>query len=426
VSLPHRSAPARQPSLREHNLALVLGEIAASGPASRARVASATGLTKATVSSLVDTLVAAGLLRESGPHPAGGVGRPATDLALDPGPVGIGLEINVDYLATCTVDLTGTVRRHDLLSEDFRVLGADAALDRVADALRSAIRASEDGAQAAGAASLPAVTGVCVAVPGLVDYRRGLLRLAPNLGWRDVHVLDELRARAGAALVEGTPMRLDNEANLAALGELWAGGHLRRDGTALGSFLHISGEIGVGAAVVLDGELFEGTRGFSGEIGHLPLDPAGRACPCGARGCLEQYAGQEAILRRAGLDRPARTSAGRADGPIEELVRRAETGDPAVLDAVRDAGRYLGIALSVAVNLVDVDTVLLDGIYARLARWLREPVETELAARVLTAAWDPVRVVVGALGAEAAVRGAATCAVRSVIDDPAAWIGRLR
>ncbi|MDQ1288516.1 MAG: hypothetical protein QG622_2081 [Actinomycetota bacterium] len=442
MSAPPRSSPARQPALREHNLALVLGEIVASGPASRARVAASTGLTKATVSTLVDTLVAGGLLRESGPHPAGGVGRPGTDLVLAPGPVGIGLEINVDYVAVCTVDLAGMVCRHDLVARDLRSLGVRGALDCAADVLRAAVRAAGDAARVVGASPAEAVTGICVAVPGLVDGRRGLLRLAPNLAWRDVPVLDELRRRLVPAVDVPVvdvpvvdvpvdhpgrmPMRLDNEANLAALGELWAGGHTRPDGTPLRSFLHVSGEIGVGAAVVLDGGLFVGLRGFGGEIGHLPLDPSGRSCPCGASGCLEQYAGQEAILRRAGLDRPPRTSAGRPDGPIEELVRRAGEGDPAVLDAVTEAGHALGVAISVAVNLVDVDTVLLDGIYARLARWMREPVEAELAARVLSAAWDPVRVVVGALGSDAAVRGAATRAVRSVIEDPAAWLGRVR
>jgi predicted NBD/HSP70 family sugar kinase len=414
-----RPSPARQPSLREHNLALVLGEISTSGPASRARVAAATGLTKATVSTLVDTLVAAGLLRESGAAVPAGVGRPGTALTLASGPVGIGLEINVDYLATCTVDLAGDVRRRELVADDLRGLGADEVLARAATALRVA---AEDVV-----ASGSDLAGVCVAVPGLVDARRGLLRLAPNLGWRDVAVLDELDGllgRAGSALPSlwQGHTRLDNEANLAALGELWSGAHLRPAGGALESFLHVSGEIGIGAAVVLEGAVFTGTRGFAGEIGHLPFDPDGPPCRCGARGCLELYAGQDAILRGAGVDAPARTSSGRPDGPIEELLRRAESGDVRTAAALASAGRALGVGVAVAVNLVDVDTVVLGGIFARLARWLRGPVEEQLAERVLSAGWDPVRVVVGELGAEAAVRGAALRAVRSVIDDPAAWI----
>src|SRR5664279_4715340 len=134
-----RITPARQPSLREHNLGMVLREVAARGELSRARIAAATGLTKATVSTLVDALLAAGLLRELGPDAAVGVGRPGSSLALATGPVGVGLEINVDYLATCTVDLTGAVRRRELVAEDFRRVGPKATLARAAVALRSAL-----------------------------------------------------------------------------------------------------------------------------------------------------------------------------------------------------------------------------------------------------------------------------------------------
>lgn len=412
-----RSAPARQPSLREHNLALVLTEVAAAGATSRARIAAATGLTKATVSTLVDSLVAAGLVRESGTpvtlEPVARAGRPGTALTLATGPAGIGLEINVDYVATCTVDLTGGVTRRELVAEDLRRTSVDTAVARAAAAVQAAVvdvRASGRD-----------LAGIYVAVPGLVDARRGLLRLAPNLGWHDVPVLEELAARVGEVWPAGHA-RLDNEANLAALGELWAGDHRRPGGEPLESFLHVSGEIGIGAAVVLDGSVHAGTRGFAGEIGHLPLDADGPPCRCGSRGCLERYAGQEAILRHAGLDGSPRTSVGRSDGPIDELIRRAEGGDPATLAALTAAGHALGTGISIALNLVDVDTVVLGGIYARVARWLTPAVETELGRRVLSSAWDPVRVEVGGLGGEAAVRGAAMRAVRSVLENPAAWI----
>ena len=184
--------------------------------------------------------------------------------------------------AICTVDLAGGVRRRELIAEDLRHAGADATLARAAGALRAAV---EDIA-----ASGYELAGACVAVPGLVDARRGLLRLAPNLGWREVPVLDELAARVGPAW-PADRVWLDNEANLAALGELWAGGHQRPGGLPLESFLHVSGEIGIGASVVLDGSVFAGTRGFAGEIGHFPLAAEGPSCGCGARGLLRSVRG---------------------------------------------------------------------------------------------------------------------------------------
>src|SRR3954452_12460926 len=278
-----RSAPARQSSLREHNLALVLGEVADGRPVARARIAASTGLTKATVSSLVETLLEARLLAELGRSATVAVGRPASALALAPGgPVGIGVEINVDYVATCTVDLAGAVRQREVVVGDLRALPLHAVLTRAAGAVRRAVAS----------AGAP-VAGVAVGVPGLVETGGRLVRTAPNLGWRDVPLLQELRERAGLP-GDGDP-RLGHQANLPALGDLCPGGHRGAAGAPLADFVHVSGEVGVGAGVVLGSELLRGVHGFAGELGHAPVDGDDTPCPCGARGCLEQVAVQDSI-----------------------------------------------------------------------------------------------------------------------------------
>lgn len=407
-----RTAPARQTSLREHNLALVLGEVTDARAVTRARIAAATGLTKATVSSLVDTLVDAGLVDERGLD-AGAVGRPGQVLGPGArGPVGVGLEINVDYLATCTVDLAGAVRARDVVTGDLRDVPVGEVLERAARLLRRATGA-------AARAGLP-VAGVTVAVPGLVDAPAQVLRTAPNLRWRDVDVLAALRPAAGA---DARDLRLGNEADLGALAELWCGGHDDGAGGRLDTFVHVSGEIGVGAGLVLGGRPLTGRRGFSGEIGHLTVAD-GPACACGSSGCLERLAGQEAILRRAGLPQAPGTAIGRPGGPLGELVARAAAGRADAVAAVEAAGTVLGRGISAILNLVDVGAVVLGGIYAPLSPWLRGPVERELARRVLAAPWAPPRVLVSSLGGEAAVRGAALSVVRSVIADPAGYLAR--
>jgi predicted NBD/HSP70 family sugar kinase len=173
---------------------------------------------------------------------------------------------------------------------------------------------------------------------------------------------------------------------------------------------------------VLGGQLYRGRRGFSGEVGHLPVRPSGPTCSCGAQGCLEQVAGQEWILRRAGMPATVSTLTGRPEGSVDELARRARDGDRKALTAVASAGRSLGIGVAALVNLLDVDTVVLGGLYAVLAPWLREPVENELVMRVLATPWAPVSVLVSGLGGEAAVRGAATSVLRDVLSDPAAYL----
>jgi predicted NBD/HSP70 family sugar kinase len=281
------------------------------------------------------------------------------------------------------VDLTGAVRHRLVERADLRPAGATAALDGLARlAARARALAEADG--------LPPA-GLALAVPGLVTGD-GLIRVAPNLGWQDVDA--PARLRADPALAD-LPVTVDNEANLAALGELRAG-----DGTP-DSFVYVSGEIGIGAGIMLDGSLYRGVRGWSGEIGHVTVHPGGRLCRCGAHGCLEQYAGLEAILTEAGA-----TALDQVDRPL------------------RGAAGALGLALAAVVNLMDIDTIVLGGSYAPLLPWLRDGIEAELRDRVLTADLAPVTLRAAALGADAAMRGAADLVIRSVRDDPAGWLSR--
>ena len=399
-------SPARQDALRQNNLALVLQHIAAGEPVSRARIAAATSLTKTTVSSLVDDLVGARLVTELGPEARGEVGRPGSALALNrAGFVGIGLEINVDYIAVCVANLVGEVRYLRTRPLDNRGQSPAKVLGRAVRMTRTAIELAETAQFT--------VAGLAVAVPGPVETDRGLLRLAPNLDWVDVPVAAILADRFASREL---PVVADNEANLAALGELWFGGH-----DELVDFIHVSGEIGVGGGIVLGGELFRGVGGFAGEIGHVTVQPDGPACRCGARGCLEQVAGQEAILRAAGLTGAVGTSIGQPGGSVAELVTRARAGDPDTLRAVESAGRALGMGLAATANIVDPGTVILGGLYAALEPWLCKPLLEELRERAITYRWSPVQLLASRLGPDAAVRGAAGAVVKRVLSEPAAY-----
>lgn len=425
----------RQASLREHNLALVLQQVAertrrtidgdppaTRRPPSRADLAAVTGLTRATVSALVDDLINGRLLTEVDPAPRTGAGRPAQGLVLaTTGPAGLGLEINVDYLAACVLDLTGAVRYREVRRVDLRPLPPADVLARVADLAAVARSAAERQDLT--------LAGTALAVPGLVTPA-GVVHLAPNLGWRGVDVAGPLATTlaggttqvlpAGPSTSPTDPLTLDNEANLAALGELHAGA------PDTGSFLYVSGEVGIGAGIVLDGVLFRGARGWSGELGHLAIEPAGRPCRCGARGCLEQYAGQEAILSRAGLAGKDGDPPVPAHQAIDQLAELAGAGDSAATAALAEAGGALGVAIAGVINLLDLETVVLGGSYAPLAPWLCPPVEAELRGRVLTAAWSPIVVRPALLGADAAVVGAAGSVVRAVLEQPARWLGAAR
>ncbi|MEU6172601.1 ROK family transcriptional regulator [Streptantibioticus parmotrematis] len=382
--------------MRRQNLALVMGEVAASGPVSRARVADATGLTRAAVSSLVEELRTAGLVAERGPAPSGRVGRPGSDLVVDAeGPAGLGLEIGVGHLGACLVDLGGRIRASVRVPADNRRRTPDAVLGQLA---RIAAELTET--------AVPHPAGTVVAVPGLVGAAEGQVAHAPNLGWRRVPVADLLRERLPATLA-ALPLEVDNEANLGALADLWCG-------AGAADAVHISAEAGIGAALLVGGTIFRGASGFAGELGHVPVRPDGPPCACGARGCLEQYAGEAAVLRAAGLD------AATGD-PVTELARRAERSQPAVLDALDRAGAALGIALAGAVNLIDPAAVVLGGAYAELGAWLLPAMRRELAARVAVRPWHPQTLTLSALGRGGPVLGAAMVTVRRIVGDPGGY-----
>ena len=324
-------APARADDVRRHNLAVVVQHVAERGTVSRAELARATRLAKGTVSAHVQELLRLDLLVELGAQAEGRIGRPHTALALNgERHCGVGLEINVDYLAVSVVDLLLRSRFHRVEAIDNRDVSHDVVLDRAALLLR--------GALAAAAAEGLSPAGIAVAVPGTIDQERGVLLDAPNLGWHDVAVPAELAAHLAPLSV---PVLVDNEANLAALGELWLG-----IGRECGDYVHVFGEIGVGGGIVVDGALFRGSHGFAGEIGHVVVEPNGEPCLCGGKGCLERVAGQEAILRAAGLPSTSATRLGQAGNAMNDLVGLLEGGDTRAHAAIERAAAALGIALA--------------------------------------------------------------------------------
>lgn len=397
---PTTDTPVRQGSLRAHNLVLVFRQIvAAPSPISRSELSASTGLTRPTISRIVDELLAGGLVAEAGPARSGGSGRPRVGLGLArTGPAGLGLDLRADTLSACVVDLTGTVRH--LAFQPYDGVGDPGrTLRDLAGMAREAIRvAAADGLT---------VVGATLAAPGPVQDG-AVVRHAPALGWRDIDAAAALREHVGVA---GLPVRVDNDASLAALGELYAGPPDLRD------FVCVSGEFDIGAGIVLGGNPMRGARGWSGGLGHVMAHSDGPACACGGSGCLQGYAGLREILALAG--QPPGTG-----NPAVVIDALAYGGSPPVLAALERAGRALGAAIAALVTVVDVDTVLLGGGYSLIASWLTGHIDRELRARVLTSAWAPVSVRPAPLGPDAAVIGAALAAVDEVRRAPNTWLSR--
>ncbi|NES13622.1 MULTISPECIES: ROK family transcriptional regulator [Micromonospora] len=383
--------------VRVANRAVVLRHVRLHAPCSRADIAAHTGLNKATVSSLVTELIDRRLLRETG-LTENRVGRPATMLALDGAPyAGLGLQIGADELVVVAVDVGG----NRLLTWRRAFAAATAAPGQTGQALAALARRAINRVTGQGRT----VLGLTVGVPGLVDADGGV-PLAPALGWRDVPLAAELRR---ALRDPGFTVGVDTDANLAVLAE-------QRHGAYAGNadLVHLTGGVAVAAGLVSGGQLLRGGRGFAGEVGHVPLDPAGPPCACGRRGCLAALTGVDAVVRRVLPD------AGQG-GPvtdylpeIDRIQALARAGDDPTLAGLAEVGRHLGHGVSVLANLLDPQVVVVGGHFAALAPWLLPAARAELAARTLAPQAGGCRLEASTLGSAASALGGATAALATV------------
>jgi predicted NBD/HSP70 family sugar kinase len=251
-----------------------------------------------------------------------------------------------------------------------------------------------------------ALVGIGVGVAGIVRRSDGLVHLASNLDWREVP-LGELLAEALGSTV---PIVVANDADLGALAE-----HRRGAAVLADNVVYLSGKVGVGGGVIVDGRPLRGAAGYAGEVGHMPVNPDGVACHCGSFGCLETEIGQGALLVRAGHA----ASDGRS--AVDRLLVEAAVGVPAALSALETTGRWLGAGLATLINVFNPEVVVLGGLFGRLYPFVAASMEAELDRRALRPSRERVRIVQSALGVDATLVGAAEMAFEPLLSDPIKW-----
>jgi predicted NBD/HSP70 family sugar kinase len=389
----------RSETVRRANLSAIVRELHSRGPLSRSELVARTGLTRSAIRGLIGELVEGGLLTEERGTSQGAPGRPSPLVQpnADRGVV-LAIEITVDSLAVAAVGLGGEV---------FDLLRVDRSRDRlsvdetVADLAKLAAKVRTRLAQR------DTLLGIGVAVVGIVRRADGFVTMAPNLGWRDV----PLSERLARALDTRLPIAVANEADLGALAEV-------RRGAALGAdhVLFLSGEVGVGGGLIVDGAPLAGATGYGGEVGHVPVNPNGSRCRCGSIGCWETEVGEGALLRLAGHP----PDAGREE--VDAVLAEAATGSPSVLAALDSVGRWLGFGLAGLVNVFNPQVVVLGGLFGRIHPFVGETLRTELERLALPQSREVVRVVPASLGVDAPLLGAAELAFEPLLADPAMWI----
>src|SRR5215218_5629748 len=384
-------AGTRQEAVRRHNLGTLLAHLHHDGQLSRAALTERMGLNRSTIGGLVGELVDLGAVRQTAPGGSrSGAGRPSLDVRPSCEDVYVlAAEVGVDTLKVARVGLGGRV----LARASVRSTSAGVP-EKVAGELLSLLRhAISDAPERA------ALLGVGVGVPGVVRQSDGVVRFAPNLGWRDVPLAALLRSRMPGRL----PIHVANDADLGALAE-----HMRGAVTGHADVVFLAGDVGVGGGLIVGGRPLLGVGGYAGELGHLMVNPHGRTCRCGSTGCWETEVGAAAISRA--LQVPP--------GDLEVLAARlAAVRTPST--ALRRVGRYLGLGLGSIVNVLNPEVVVLGGVLRWLYPVVREATDEALATAALVAPREQVRVVVPALGGDAVLVGAAERCFEAVLADPA-------
>src|SRR5919112_832525 len=390
-------APARpgagttQEAVRRHNLGTLLAHLHHDGQLSRAALTERMGLNRSTIGALVGELVDLGAVRQTAPGGSrSGAGRPSLDVRPSCEDVYVlAAEVGVDTMKVARVGLGGRV----LARASIRSTSGGVP-DKVAGELLGLLRhAVSDAPERA------ALLGVGVGVPGVVRQSDGVVRFAPNLGWRDVPLAALLRSRMPGRM----PIHVANDADLGALAE-----HMRGAVTRQADVVFLAGDVGVGGGVIVGGRPLLGVGGYAGELGHLMVNPRGRTCRCGSTGCWETEVGAAAISRA--LQVPT--------GDLDVIAAKlAAVRTPSA--ALRRVGRFLGLGLGSIVNVLNPEVVVLGGVLRWLYPVVREATDEALATAALVAPREQVRVVVPALGGDAVLVGAAERCFEAVLADPA-------
>lgn len=380
---------ATRQQTKEHNSRLVLKTIYQQSEISRADVARITHLTRTTVSDIVADLIDEGLLEETGVGSSIG-GKPPILLSMRDNALQlICLDLSGHEFHGAVVNLRGKLCRRE--SRPLNGYTGQAALQIVYDLIDALIQSAE-----------APLIGIGIGTPGLTDTEEGVVRRSVHLEWNDLPLKDLLASRYQL------PVYLLNDSHAAALAE-YTFGELRQ---APNLIVVRIGE-GIGAGIILSGQIHFGDGFGAGEIGHLTVVEGGRQCSCGNYGCLETVASPRAIIQRmkelAEYDWIS-FSAGSASSPGEitwDFVRQAfKAGDETVTELVKEAGRYLGISIANLVSILNVHRIVISGSYVDFGDMFLEAVSSEVKRRALFNMAAKTQIVNSILGQDHIILGA--------------------
>lgn len=370
---------ARSDTIRYINRQIVLNYVREKEPISRAEISHETALQRSTVSLIVEDLKNQGLIYEIEGESTGG--RPPNLLKLRAaGCIAIGVDIGTAKTTVATGDLVGRVLRHEIFSTD---PDREITFRRITTCIQEFIK------------SEPAIEGIGISMPGLVDTETGTALFIPHFKWRDWAIADELRA------ITGMPVSVDNDANAAALAELWLGRPEIRD---VRDFILVLVEEGLGTGIIFDGQVYHGMEGGAGEFGHMTIGSgAPVSCAAGSEGCWESFASERAAL--------ARYAAKSNDSPngnfsFNQLIDHAFDGDNAAKASLIETAYYLGLGISNLTKGLSPQAVIVAGQISRAWPLIADELQSAIAQNSICRGLPSTATFASTLGQDTRLMGA--------------------
>ena len=347
--------------IRTENRFAILHTIRDAGSISRVDISRSTGLSQSTVTSITAELIREGMLLKREDYKSTG-GKRAVPLSLNPqGAYSVGVHLSFDKFTVVLMDLVATilhVHTAPIQSEDLEV---DQFLEKLAMAVQNCLWEADF--------SMKQISGIGLAIPGLIDSRIGYARYIPYHNWINIELADSIAERLGIRTY------VENSANSLVIFEQWFG-----VGRGVDNFILITTEHGIGMGMVINGKLFRGFRGVAGEFGHTIIAEGGPKCRCGERGCLEAICGNNAIIRDANQLIKDGIWQRKSIEPltIDEVLLEAQKGNKELMNIYHNAGMKLGIGLSNLYKLLDPEKIIISGKGTLAGELLFEPMRQTL------------------------------------------------
>ncbi|MBP3953038.1 ROK family transcriptional regulator [Bacillus suaedae] len=377
--------------VKQKNKSLILHSIKELSPISRADLANKTGLNKGTVSSLVTELLDEHLILESGPGISSGGRRPVMLLFNQSAGYSIGIDIGVNYILFILTDLQGVIcNEKQVKVRNLTVTEATEILFGVIDEFIMNMPESPYG-----------LIGIGIGVPGTVSSTGNIL-LAPNLNWENIDLKNIVE------VMYKVPVRVKNEANAGAYGEKRFGAGLEAN-----NIVYISGGIGIGVGLILDGKLYQGHNGLSGELGHMTINMEGPVCNCGNKGCWELYASEQALLKMAVTQGIFNEKID--DVSLEQLVMLAESGHKQTINLIQELSDHLVVGMNNIINTFNPEQIIIGNRLVALRSWLEDSLNEKLKRQVFKAHQDNLKIQFSQLNKRSAALGVSAFAVEDFL-----------